>query len=156
MSGPGLAGEGETEPIYSPSSPIHPEEFDMADHRKLDALDEKGFVILQPWEGEIDPSEWEGCDWDEGNIGKNWPKHRVTDWEIEEVFLNMPIAFGSDVTHSSTEDRYFALGRTNRGRPLFVAFTIRGRLIRPISARDMNARERRSYEAIEADPQIQG
>ena len=57
--GTGPAGEGQTEPIYSPSSPIHPEEFDMADHRKLDALDEKGFVILQPWEGEIDPSEWE-------------------------------------------------------------------------------------------------
>ena len=30
----------------------------------------------------------EGFDWDEGNIGKNWEKHRVTDWECEEVFFN--------------------------------------------------------------------
>ena len=28
-------------------------------HRKLDVLDEKGFVILQPFEGEVDPSEWQ-------------------------------------------------------------------------------------------------
>ncbi|HVR38048.1 MAG TPA: BrnT family toxin [Thermoanaerobaculia bacterium] len=104
----------------------------------------------------LDPSEWEGCDWDEGNIGKNWPKHRVTDWEIEEVFLNVPIAFGSDVGHSSTEPRFFALGQTNRERWLFVGFTIRGRLVRPITARDMNARERRSYEAFKKDSEVQG
>ena len=29
-------------------------------HRKLDILDEKGFVILKQYEGDIDPSEWEG------------------------------------------------------------------------------------------------
>ena len=104
----------------------------------------------------LDPSEWEGCDWDDGNIGKNWPTHRVTDWEIEEIFLNVPIAFGSDLAHSSAEPRYFALGQTNRERRLFVAFTIRGRLVRPISARDMNARERRSYEALKEDTNIQG
>ncbi|HEX6086316.1 MAG TPA: hypothetical protein VF266_17435 [Thermoanaerobaculia bacterium] len=39
---------------------------------------------------------------------------------------------------------------------MFVAFTIRGRLVRPISARDMNARERRAYEALEEDTEIQG
>ena len=104
----------------------------------------------------LDPSDWEGCDWDDGNIGKNWTKHRVTDWEIEEVFLNIPIAFGSDDAHSSTEARYFALGQTNRGRGLFVAFTIRERLVRPISARDMNMRERRSYEALKEDTDVQG
>jgi|SRR3954465_832405 len=104
----------------------------------------------------LDPAEWEGCDWDEGNIGKNWTKHRVSDWEIEEIFLNVPIAFGSDIAHSSTEARYFGLGQTNRERWLFVAFTIRGRLVRPISARDMNARERRSYEALKKDTEVQG
>ncbi|HEV7922993.1 MAG TPA: BrnT family toxin [Thermoanaerobaculia bacterium] len=104
----------------------------------------------------LDPSGWEGCDWDDGNIGKNWTKHRVTDWEIEEVFLNVPMAFGSDVAHSSNEPRYFALGQTSRERRLFVAFAIRGRLVRPISARDMNARERRSYEALQKDTDVQG
>ena len=109
-----------------------------------------------PLMSKLDPSGWEGCDWDEGNIGKNWPKHRVTDWEIEEVFLNVPIAFGSDAGHSFGEDRYYVLGQTNRARWLFVAFTVRGRLVRPISARDMNTRERRSYEALKEDTQIQG
>jgi uncharacterized DUF497 family protein len=104
----------------------------------------------------FDPSEWEGCDWDDGNIGKNWPKHRIADWEIEEIFLNLPVAFGFDSGHSGHEDRYFALGRTNRGRWLFVAFTIRGRLVRPISARDMNARERRAYETSKENTDVQG
>jgi hypothetical protein len=36
-----------------------------------------------------------GFDWDDGNIGKNWTKHRVTDWECEEVFFNQPLAVGS-------------------------------------------------------------
>jgi len=104
-----------------------------------------------------DPSEWEGCDWDEGNTGKNWPAHRVTDWEIEEVFLNVPIGFSPDTAHSSREPRHFALGQTNRGRWLFVAFTaVRGRLVRPISARDMNTGERRAYERFKEDTQVQG
>ncbi|HEX8172350.1 MAG TPA: BrnT family toxin [Thermoanaerobaculia bacterium] len=104
----------------------------------------------------IDPSDWEGFDWDEGNIGKNWLKHRVTDWEIEEVFFNAPIAFAADTAHSHAEARYFALGQTNRGRRLFVAFTIRRDLIRPISARDMTARERKAYEKTKEDPDVQG
>ena len=38
------------------------------------------------------------------------------------------------------------LGQTNAGRPLAVVFTIRGTLVRVISARDMSRRERRIYE----------
>jgi uncharacterized DUF497 family protein len=104
----------------------------------------------------LDPSQWEGCDWDDGNIGKNWAKHRVTDWEIEEVFLNRPITLRADTGHSEREPRYFALGQTSRGRWLFVAFAIRRRLVRPITARDMTARERRSYETSKEDTDIQG
>ena|ERR1041385_798632 len=104
----------------------------------------------------IDPSEWEGCDWDEGNIGKNWEKHRVTDWEIEEVFMNVPISYGSDLAHSFKEPRFFVFGQTNRGRWLFVSFAVRDRLVRPISARDMNARERRFYETLKEDTDVQG
>jgi uncharacterized protein len=44
-----------------------------------------------------------------------------------------------------------AIGQTEPGRPLFVAFTIRikgrQRFIRPISARYMHANEIQSYEA---------
>lgn len=105
---------------------------------------------------QLDPAEWEGFDWDDGNIGKNWPKHRVTDAEIEEVFFNSPFALGGHTGHSNVESRYFALGQTNRGRRLFVAFTIRENLVRPISARDMNARERKAYETIKEDSDVQG
>jgi hypothetical protein len=104
----------------------------------------------------LDPHEWEGFEWDDGNIGKNWSRHSVTDWEIEEVFFNSPFALRADPGHSQVEARYFALGRTNRGRWLFVAFTIRGNLVRPISARDRNARERRIYENTKEDSDVQG
>ena len=51
-----------------------------------------------------------------------------------------------DEKHSEIERRYYALGHTDGGRSLFVVFTIRGDLIRVISARDMNRRERRLYD----------
>jgi len=104
----------------------------------------------------VDPSEWQGFEWDEGNIGKNWLKHRVTDWEAEEVFFNSPIAYGFDPEHSRKEPRFFALGQTNRGRHVFVAFTVRNALVRVISARDMNARERRSYENAKENSEVRG
>jgi uncharacterized DUF497 family protein len=86
-----------------------------------------------------------GFEWDEGNLDKNWQKHGVAFWECEEVFLNRPLVVRSDDEHSAAERRYYALGRTEAGRLLFVAFTVRRRLIRPISARDMTAKERRAY-----------
>ncbi|MBA3071645.1 MAG: BrnT family toxin, partial [Nitrospirae bacterium] len=51
-----------------------------------------------------------------------------------------------DAQHSQKEPRYFALGCTDAGRHLFIVFTIRENLIRVISARDMNRKERRLYE----------
>jgi uncharacterized protein len=53
------------------------------------------------------------------------------------------------IMHSDTEPRFLALGQTDSGRRLFVVFTIRGRHIRVISARDMSRRERREYERAE-------
>ena len=87
-----------------------------------------------------------GFDWDEGNLDKNWQKHGVGFWECEEVFLNRPLVVKSDHEHSRAELRYYALGQTESGRLLFVAFTIRKKLIRPISARGMTAKEQRIYE----------
>jgi len=101
-------------------------------------------------------AECEGFDWDDGNIGKNWEKHRVTDWECEEVFFNQPLALGADVEHSKSEPRYYALGQTDRGRLLSVSFAVRNRLIRPISVREVNSRERKIYESTQEDTYIQG
>jgi uncharacterized DUF497 family protein len=88
----------------------------------------------------------EGFEWDEWNSGKNWHKHQVTERESEEVFSNTPIIIALDVRHSRGEIRHTALGNSDSGRRLFVAFTVRDTHIRVISARDMNQREDRRYE----------
>jgi uncharacterized protein len=94
----------------------------------------------------------EGFDWDEGNSNKNWHLHEVTDGECEDVFFNLPLIIASDKKHSGNETRVFALGRTDANRWLFIAFTIRNRLIRVISARDVTKREERIYgEKIKRD-----
>lgn len=86
-----------------------------------------------------------GFEWDEGNADKNLEKHDVTDGECEEAFFNSPLLVAEDLAHSGDEPRGFALGSTNAGRLLFVAFTVRGHLVRVISARDMTSGERRRY-----------
>jgi hypothetical protein len=90
-----------------------------------------------------------GFDWDESNIVKNWERHKVTPEEAEDVFFQEPLVVRGDVSHSSTEKRYRAIGRTSRGRLLFVAYTVRRKLIRVISARDMNRREVEEYRRHE-------
>jgi uncharacterized DUF497 family protein len=89
-----------------------------------------------------------GFEWDQYNSGKNWERHRVTVRECEEVFFNAPLVAGEDPKHSQQEPRFYCLGRTDAGRLLFVAFTTRGKLIRAISARDMNRKERKVYRSL--------
>ena len=84
-------------------------------------------------------------DWDEGNREKIWAKHRVSNLECEEVFFNNPLVVRPDPAHSTDEHRFFALGRTDGARPLFVALTIRGDRVRVITARDMTNRELEVY-----------
>jgi uncharacterized protein len=94
----------------------------------------------------------EGFEWDAGNSNKNWHLHGVTDGECEDVFFNLPLIVADDKTHSVEEKRFFALGRTDANRRLFIAFTVRNKLIRVISARDMTKNENRNYaEKIKRD-----
>lgn len=85
-------------------------------------------------------------EWDEGNSDKNWKRHEVTKIEAEQVFHNQPLLIATDPKHSESEQRYFALGRTDNGRKLMVAFTLRGSRLRVISARPMSRRERKVYD----------
>ena len=94
-------------------------------------------------------AECVGFDWDESNAVKNWESHQVTPEEAEDVFFQEPMVVRADSGHSARERRYQALGQTSRGRLLFVAFTIRRKLIRVISARDMNRREIGEYRRYE-------
>lgn len=82
-------------------------------------------------------------DWDSGN----WPKcgkHGLGQSEIEEVFRNDPTIF-SDPDHSKDEQRLKAIGQSEKGRFVFVVFTMRKigdvSCIRPVSARYMHQKE---------------
>ena len=57
-----------------------------------------------------------------------------------------PLIIVKDMQHSQGEDRFYALAKTDQGRRLFIAFTIRKKLIRVVSSRDMNKKERKIYE----------
>jgi uncharacterized DUF497 family protein len=86
-----------------------------------------------------------GFEWDAGNREKNL-KHEVHASECEQVFFNEPLLVLSDPKHSVAEDRFAAFGQTDQGRKLVIVYTQRGPLLRVISARDMNRREREFYE----------
>jgi hypothetical protein len=47
--------------------------------------------------------QFTGFNWDEGNRGKNWDKHQVSDSECEQVFFNQPLLVFSDEKHSEEE-----------------------------------------------------
>lgn len=96
--------------------------------------------------------EFEGFDWDKGNIEKNLKKHDVTAQEAEELFAKEPFVVRRDEHHSNQgEERMQALGKTKAGRRLFIAFTLRSNKIRVISVRDMTPQEEQAYEKLEKD-----
>jgi hypothetical protein len=94
-----------------------------------------------------------GFDWDKGNREK-CQEHGVSIAEIEDLFTR-PVMILPDPAHSRTEERMRVIGKTAKGRSVFLVFTIRKksrkRLIRPISARYMHAKEIRHYEEENPD-----
>ncbi len=95
----------------------------------------------------LDLSKVTGFEWDDGNARKN-EKHGVSAAEAEQVFFNAPLLLLADAKHSQNEARYHALGKSDDGRILHITFTLRGFLLRVISARDGSRRERVIYERI--------
>ena len=87
-----------------------------------------------------------------GNAGKN-RNHDTTDAEAEHVFFCPDLLLVPDARHSDVEPRFHALGETLSGKKLHVTFTLRaeGTLIRVISARAMNRKERAIYETQTED-----
>jgi uncharacterized DUF497 family protein len=80
-----------------------------------------------------------GFDWDDGNV-LHIELHQFTPEEVEEVF-------GGDYQVRRTRQKlYIALGETLDGRLAFVVFRrLPGGLIRVVTARDMEAGERRLF-----------
>lgn len=92
--------------------------------------------------------EYDGFDWDEGNIAKIEARMPI---QIIEEFFKGKILFKEDTRHSFSEERFIAIGHTKDPKKcLFVAYTIRGKgteiLIRPISARFTHKKEEEAYE----------
>jgi uncharacterized DUF497 family protein len=54
-----------------------------------------------------------------------------------------------DPGHSTNEKRWAAFGKTDSSRLLVIMFTNRNTLLRVISAREMNHKERKYYEEFE-------
>lgn len=74
-------------------------------------------------------------------------KHRVMSDEVEQVFDNQPRIKRMNKGHFRGEDVYRALGQTDAGRYLVVFFIHKlSREALILSARDMDSKERRSYE----------
>lgn len=94
--------------------------------------------------------EWllqaEGFEWDLGNTAKSSRKHQVSCEEAEQVFFNRPLLVIDDPLHSHSEPRAKVFGMSHERRLLTISFTKRHRLIRIISARPMNQKEKKIYE----------
>ena len=87
-------------------------------------------------------------EWDKGNEQKNWFKHKVTAEEAEEAFDDEKRLILEDTKHSEQEARYILFGKTERGRMLFIIYTLRNenKTVRIISARDADRKEVALYE----------
>jgi uncharacterized DUF497 family protein len=90
----------------------------------------------------------EGFDWDAANTEKNVLGHGVSQGEAEEMFFVDPVVLLEDEKRSGNERRFLIPGPTGSGRLLTAAFTVRRKLIRIISVRDMSRLERRRYVQI--------
>lgn len=93
-------------------------------------------------------AEAPGFDWNTGNAMKVAIRHGVEPAECEQAFFSEPFLVSFDESHSKTELRWQALGRTSGDRWLFLVFTIRSSLIRVLAARDMNRKERLRYAEV--------
>lgn len=86
------------------------------------------------------------CLWKDQFVEKLAQKHQVSVDEVEELFRNAPRYYFIAKGRAAGEDVYRALGKTDGGRCLVVFFVYKqaGTAL-PISARDMDAKERKRY-----------
>jgi uncharacterized DUF497 family protein len=80
--------------------------------------------------------------WDAGNVG-HIAEHEVEPVETEELLLGDPLDIGFDVVDG--EERWSFLGETSQGRILRVVITLRGELIRVVTAFEPDKRGKMFY-----------
>ena len=83
-------------------------------------------------------------DWDAANLS-HIAGHGVTPEDAADVLNNDPVELDYQVVEG--EERWVAVGVTNRGRFLVVVWTIRGSTIRVVTAFDADKRYQRAYLA---------
>lgn len=66
--------------------------------------------------------------------------------QLKRVFFDPDKVVAVDRRHSQSERRHILLGCTKLQRLLCVVFTVRSGVVRVISARDINKKERHLYE----------
>jgi uncharacterized protein len=91
-------------------------------------------------------NEITGFVWDSANRDKIFHKHSISTDECEGAFLEPQRQFYPDIAHSHSETRHIVVGKSNRGRILYIAFTLRKHIVRIISARPINKKELYLYE----------
>ncbi|QQG40753.1 MAG: BrnT family toxin [Candidatus Levyibacteriota bacterium] len=85
-------------------------------------------------------------EWDFGNTTHLWERHQVRPFEAEEAIKDPHAIGGTDELHSQNEIRFAIIGKTRKGRTLFLAFTVRNNHIRVLHARDAKRKEVKLYE----------
>ncbi len=70
----------------------------------------------------------------------------MSPFECEQIFFNRPLIVHVSEGRIVDEERFYALGKTDAGRMLFLVFTMRNNQIRVISARPTSRGERKVYK----------
>jgi hypothetical protein len=81
-------------------------------------------------------------EWDEENT-RHLAAHNVMPVEFEQVMNNDPLDLDCDVVNE--EERYRAVGLTDGGRFLLVAYTVRRDKIRAVTAFPASASNKRDF-----------
>lgn len=92
------------------------------------------------------PKKKRRFEWDAGNVIHLWERHKVRPFEAEEAIKDPNAIQGIDEPHSETEKRFGIIGKTRKGRVLFLAFTFRGGRVRILHGRTANRKEVKLYE----------
>lgn|SRR6266850_3033191 len=85
-------------------------------------------------------------EWDAAKASKNLDEHKVSFEEATTVFDDPFFIIFKDPSHSVSEQRYIIIGQSDKKRYLMVSFTERAIATRLISARELDSRERKTYE----------
>ena len=83
-------------------------------------------------------------EWDERKAAENLAKHGVPFAYVVRAFLDPHRIDEADERRDYKEDRRVMIGKIDE-RVFVVAYTLRGKFIRLISARKANPREQRKY-----------